>query len=112
MSASTLTQFLIDITRGHRKDKFAADSEAVLAASGLDEGLQAAIRSHDVGTLWLAGAHPMALMYYARSLGWDNDRYYACIAQAELRKSAPADAVPPAGPGQPRKRRSSSRHAP
>ena len=36
MSAATLTQFLVDITRGHRRDAFAADREAVLTASKLD----------------------------------------------------------------------------
>ena len=95
MSDATLTQFLVDITRGHRKSEFAADAEAVLAASALDERMRTAIRHQDIGTLWRAGAHPMALMYFARSCGWPNDRYYRCISEAELTTGGPADAAPP-----------------
>lgn len=105
MSSAALTQFLVDVTRGPLKSEFAADSDKVLAASRLDEGLRAAIRAQDVGTLWLAGAHPMALLYYARSIGWDNERYYGCLAQADLRKSGPASSAPPAAPAPPRTRR-------
>lgn len=97
-SAAMLTQFLIDITRGHRKSEFTADAEGVLAASPLAEPLRRAVREQDVGTLWRAGAHPMALLYFARSCGWQNERYYACLAAAELRKDGAAEAAPSPSP--------------
>jgi hypothetical protein len=98
MSAATLTQFLVDVTRGHRQAEFAADAEAVLAASPLDDTLRAAVREQDIGALWRAGAHPMALMYFARSCGWANDRYYRCVAEAGLRTGDRAGAARPAAP--------------
>nr|WP_236589984.1 hypothetical protein [Ramlibacter aurantiacus] len=102
---------MVDVTRGHRKAEFAADRDAVLDSSMLDDHLRAAVRSEDLATLWLAQAHPMALMYFARALGWDNPRYYACIEQADARKSAPAGRAPPAASAPPRTHRSSSPHA-
>jgi len=110
VNKATLTQFLIDVTRGHRKDAFVADPDAVLASSPLDARTRIAVRDRDIGALWLAGAHPMALMYFARASGWDNDRYYACIAGADLRRAASAEAAPPAGPAPARTHRSSARH--
>jgi hypothetical protein len=112
MSAATLTQFLIDITRGHRKDAFAADPVSVLATSTLDAGTRAAVLEQDIAALWLAGAHPMALMYFARASGWANDRYYRCISDAEFTKAASAGAVPTAEPLPSRTHRSSAPHAP
>ena len=82
MTAVALTQFLIDVTRGHRRHAFAADREAVIAASKLDEPLRTAIRDQDIATLWRAGAHPMALLYFARLSGWAADDYYHCIGAA------------------------------
>lgn len=98
MTNAVLTQFLIDIVRGARKSEFSLDPEAAICASPLDSGLKQALRSHDIGALWLAGAHPMALMYFARSLGWSNERYYGCLETAELKRSgregsAQADAI-------------------
>ena len=84
MSAAALTQFLLDVTRGHRNEAFAANPEAVLAESSLDASLRAAVLTQEVGELWLAGAHPMALMYFARASGWSNERYYRCVSEAEL----------------------------
>jgi hypothetical protein len=75
-----LTQFLIDVTRGHRAADFARDREAVIASSNLEEGIRTAIRAQDVAYLWIAGAHPMALLYFARVCGWDQMRYYSCIS--------------------------------
>ena len=112
MTAATLTQFLIDITRGHAKDAFASDPVQVLAASPLDEPLRAAVLQQDIGALWLACAHPMALMYFARASGWPNDRYYRCIADAELTRSASAAAAPPAEPAPSQTHPPSARHAP
>lgn len=111
MSAAALTQFLIDITRGHRKDAFAADSANVLADSTLDTRMRAAVLEQDIATLWLAGAHPMALMYFARASGWANDRYYRCISDAEVRRAGSAEAAPTAEPGPLRTHRSSAPHA-
>ena len=99
MSAAGLTQVLIDITRGHRRDAFAADPAGVLSTTALDPETRSAILGQDVAALWLAGAHPMALMYFARASGWANERYYQCIADAEVRKAASAGAVPTAAPG-------------
>ena len=82
MTAVVLTQFLIDVTRGPLRQAFAADREAVIAASKLDERLRAATREQDIATLWRAGAHPMALLYFARLSGWAADDYYRCIAEA------------------------------
>jgi len=112
MSRAALTQFLIDVTRGPLKDAFAADAAAVLATSRLEASLRVAILERDVAALWLAGAHPMALMYFARGSGWDNDRYYRCISDAELRKAGSAAAAPPAAPAPSETHRSSAPHAP
>lgn len=112
MSAATLTQLLIDITRGHRKDAFAADPATVLATSTLDTRMRAAVLDQDIGALWLAGAHPMALMYFARASGWANDRYYRCISDAEVRKAASAVAASTAEPEPSQTHRSSAPHAP
>lgn len=90
MMDAALTQFLIDVVRGARVCEFSSDPEAVICSSGLDTRLQEALRSSDVGALWLAGAHPVALMYFARSLGWPNERYYGCLAAADLKRSAQA----------------------
>lgn len=111
MSAATLTQFLVDITRGRRKSEFSADPGSVLETSALDERMRTAVLDHDIGTLWLAGAHPMALMYFARASGWDNDRYYRCIADAELSRAASDGAAPPAEPAPLQTHRSSAPHA-
>lgn len=111
MSPATLTQFLIDIARGHRKEDFANDPLGVITASPLDDATRAALLEQDVGTLWLAGAHPMALLYFARARGWANERYYRCIEQAELRKSDPKPAGPTAELAPARRRRSSAPHA-
>ena len=83
---SILTQFLIDIVRGSRRGEFESDPAKVIGASGLSPDLKQAVRDQDVGALWLAGAHPMALMYFARTLGWSNERYYSCLQEAELRR--------------------------
>ena len=119
MSASTLTQFLVDVTRGHRREAFATDPERVLAASALDEPLRRAVREHDMGALWLAGAHPLALLYFARASGWSNERYYRCLDEAAARRraaspgvtrAAPAAAPAPPEPGPPRTHRARARH--
>lgn len=88
MKDDRLTQFLIDIVRGHSRADFVADPDSTLRASMLDEKLQQAIRNGDIRTLWEQGAHPMALMYFARSLGWSNERYYGVLA-TEKRPATP-----------------------
>ncbi len=105
MRAATLSQFLVEVTRGHRQAEFAADPDSVLAASPLDDEIRAAVRAQDIGTLWRAGAHPMALMYFARGCGWANDRYYLCITEAGLRTGDPDAAAPPAAPAPAQTRR-------
>lgn len=102
MNGSVLTQFLIDVTRGHKKEAFGADPAGVLATAPLDDRVRAAIRAQDIGALWRAGAHPMALMYFARFCGWANERYYACLAEAEVTKGDPASAAPAGLPAPPR----------
>jgi len=82
MTSVVLTQFLIDVTRGHRRQAFADDREAVIAASKLDERLRTAVRDEDIASLWRAGAHPMALLYFARLSGWAAEDYYRCIGAA------------------------------
>ncbi len=88
MKSAELTQFLIDVTRGHRKNEFMNDVEHVLSTSILDDATRAAVRTQDIGALWLAGAHPMALMYFARACGWANERYYGCLSDADAAKAA------------------------
>lgn len=83
MNAAVLTQFLIDVTRGGKKAAFQADREAVLKGSALDDAMRAAVRNQDIGALWRAGAHPMALLYFARGCGWSGERYYRCITDAQ-----------------------------
>jgi hypothetical protein len=96
MREATVTQFLIDITRGHLKEAYAGNSEDVIAASPLSDAMRAAVRERDIGALWLAGVSPMALLYFSRAVGWSMESYYACIAEAELRKADPANSVPEA----------------
>ena len=90
MSDLVLTQFLIDVTRGHLAAAFRADPAGVAAASRLPEPLRAAVVAEDIAALWQAGAHPMALLYFSRSCGWDGPRYYACIAAADATAATPA----------------------
>ena len=104
MTATALTQFLIDITRGHHKSGFATDKEHVFSTSMLDDNTHEAIRQQDIGALWLAGAHPMALMYFARACGWDNDQYYRCLADAEATRAVESVAVRPVDPAPPQTR--------
>ncbi|VIO72941.1 hypothetical protein CI1B_45900 [Bradyrhizobium ivorense] len=80
MSSAALTQFLIDVTRGGQAGAYAKDPAQVLKTSGLTNDLRTAIEKQDIGALWQAGAHPMALLYFARSCGWTSERYYECIS--------------------------------
>lgn len=111
MSAAALTQLLIDVTRGHRKADYGRDPVSVVSASRLDQSMRSAVLEGDVGSLWLAGAHPMALLYFARSIGWTNDQYYRCIEEAELRKAAPAAARRSCEPAPIQRPQSNARHA-
>jgi hypothetical protein len=85
MTSPTLTQFLIDVTRGRQARAYADDPKSVLKTSALHADLQTAVEEQDIGALWLAGAHPMALLYFARACGWTSERYYACISGAHPR---------------------------
>jgi hypothetical protein len=80
MSSAVLTQFLIDVTRGSQAGAYAKDPALVLKTSSLTNDLRAAIERQDIGALWQAGAHPMALLYFARLCGWTSEKYYECIA--------------------------------
>jgi hypothetical protein len=82
MIDAALTQFLIDVTRGPKTKAFAENREAVVDASGLPKELCRAVKERDIASLWRAGAHPMALLYFSRNCGWSGDRYYECIAAA------------------------------
>ena len=108
MSAAALCQFLIDITRGPLKEAYGTDPGGVLAGSPLDEATRAAVLQQDIAALWLAGAHPMALMYFARASGWANERYYRCITDAEAMKVVSAVAAPTAPPAPSQTHRSSA----
>jgi Aromatic-ring-opening dioxygenase LigAB, LigA subunit len=81
MSSAALTQFLIDVTRGSQAGAYAKDPASVLRTSGLTSDVRAAIEKQDIGALWQAGAHPMALLYFARSCGWTSEQYYECITR-------------------------------
>ena len=95
MSAADLTQFLIDVTRGPRQAEFAADAQRTIDTAPLDAPLREALRAQDMGALWKAGAHPMALLYFARACGWDNPRYYRALQDAQLSPGAPGPAAAP-----------------
>ena len=82
MTDLVLTQFLIDVSRGGRKAEFAGDPEVVLAGTDLPQTQLAAIRKRDIAALWADGAHPMALLYFARASGWSAQEYYACISRS------------------------------
>lgn len=77
-----LSQFLVDVTRGPLKSEFQAEEALVIQRAALPQSIRAALLSHDIGALWRAGAHPMALLYYSRLIGCPMDRYYACIGEA------------------------------
>lgn len=83
MTAIALTQFLVDVTRGNRLREFTDDPRAVIESSGLSDDLRTALLRQDMAALWMSGAHPMALLYFARKSGWDNDRYYDCIGATD-----------------------------
>lgn len=91
MNPAVLTQFLIDVTRGGKKAAFQSDRETVLQGSALNDAMRTAVRSQDIGSLWRAGAHPMALLYFARGCGWSGERYYACITDAQNNSAKAAD---------------------
>lgn len=107
MSAAALTQFLIDITRGPLKEAYGTDPRGVLVASPIDEAMRIAVHQQDIAALWLAGAHPMALMYFARTSGWTNERYYRCITDAETTKGAAVEGASTARPAPTQTHRSS-----
>lgn len=111
MTNAALTQFLIDVTRGNSKREFMSAPLDVLTASGLPEVLRDAVTRQDIGMLWLAGAHPMALLYFSRTCGWSNERYYLCIENAEATRAAPAAADPGAASGRPQMHPSIAPHA-
>ncbi len=89
MTDLAMTQFLIDISRGQKKVQFAEDPETVLADSDLPDWQVAAIRDQDIAALWSAGAHPMALLYFARTCGWSAQQYYDCISRSDSASSMP-----------------------
>jgi hypothetical protein len=89
MSSLDLTQFLIDVTRGQKAQQYASEPQSVVQTSGLPEDLRAAIEKQDIAALWLAGAHPMALLYFARACGWTGERYYECITNARASAGDP-----------------------
>ncbi len=109
MIDADLTQFLIDITRGQWRDAWSADPDSVVANSGLRERLQQAVRQQDIATLWQAGAHPMALLYFSRACGWSMPKYYECISAARS-PADPGHPAPDAPYEQARTHRSSARH--
>lgn len=105
MRETRVTQFLIDITRGHLKEAYAKDSDGVIAAAPLSDAMRDAVRNRDIGALWLAGVSPMALLYFSRLAGWSMESYYACIGQADLKKADQASSAPEARPEPPQMRR-------
>ncbi|ALC11091.1 hypothetical protein [Sphingopyxis sp. 113P3] len=74
-----LNQFLVDITRGGLASRFASDPDTVIADARFPDEMQKAIREGDVGFLYRFGAHPMALLYFARATGMSNEQYYQNI---------------------------------
>jgi hypothetical protein len=80
-----LTQFLIDITRGRLRDAFEENAAGVIAAAPLDDLTATAVREENIGALWCAGAHPMALLLFSRLCRWAGDRYYSTVADAETK---------------------------
>lgn len=104
MKETVVTQFLIDITRGHLKKAYEENSDAVINASPLSDDMRLSIKNQDIARLWLAGVSPMALLYFARLSGWTMDRYYTCLNEAEQKKAAQAHFAPEArhGPEQTR----------
>ncbi len=82
MMNPALSQFLVDITRGPLRAAFQAEEARLIERADLPDSLRAALASRDIAALWRAGAHPMALLYYSRLIGWPMDRYYACISEA------------------------------
>lgn len=91
MKEAIVTQFLIDITRGHLKDAYAENRESVIAKAPLPTLMRDAVQSKDVAALWLAGVSPMALLYFSRMEGWSMEQYYRCISEAELKKVGRVD---------------------
>lgn len=83
MTTAALTQFLIDVTRGRRSREFSENPHTVIESSGLNDTIRTALRDQDLALLWTSGAHPMALLYFARKSGWDNERYYRCIGATD-----------------------------
>jgi hypothetical protein len=82
VNSDMLTQFLIDVTRGARRDAYAADAAAVIAAAPLGEQQRDLVRTADIAGLYAAGVHPIVLLTFARSCGWSMERYYDCLDAA------------------------------
>lgn len=93
MNDPAITQFLIDITRGHLKEAYANDAATVLSASDLGQEARRAIADTDIAALWLMRVSPMALLYFSRLSGWAMDDYYSCITQAALKTDDQAHSV-------------------
>ena len=74
MSLYSLQKLLYELNRDPRvQQEFASDREAVLGRYRLSEEEAEAIRSDDVGLLYILGVNGQILMHFAawRGLAWD-----------------------------------------
>ena len=74
MSLYTVQKLLYELNRDPQvQDAFNADREALLSLYGLTEEEADAIRSDDIGKLYILGVNGQILMHFAawRGLAWD-----------------------------------------
>jgi hypothetical protein len=74
MSLYALQKLIYELNRDPAvQDAFTADREAVLSRYRLDDEEAEAMRSDDIGKLYILGVNGQILMHFAawRGLGWD-----------------------------------------
>jgi hypothetical protein len=75
MSLYALQKLIYELNRDPAvQDAFTADREAVLSRYRLDDEEAEAMRSDDIGKLYILGVNGQILMHFAawRGLGWDD----------------------------------------
>jgi hypothetical protein len=83
MSLYTVQKLLYQLNRDPQvRDAFDADREALLSRCGLTEEEADAIRSNDIGKLYILGVNGQILMHFAAWRGFAWDEYIQAMKDA------------------------------
>jgi hypothetical protein len=83
MSLYRLQKLLFELNRDNRlQQEFTADRETVLARFRLSEEEAAAIRTDDIGMLYILGVNGQILMHFAAWRGFAWDEYIRAMKDA------------------------------